>query len=191
MNVFFVLLILIILFSVYIFNRPGFFNKFALYPYNIIYRHEYYRLITSGFIHADVFHLLFNLIALYSFGNAMILKKVISGTPHRQALFVVLLFLVAVLISSIVSTFLYKNDSSYRAVGASGGVMGIVFADIVLNPGAMLYVFVFPMPSWLFGIAFLLFSFYGAKRQLGNIGHAAHLSGAVLGIVTGVFLRLG
>lgn len=155
------------------FNDFSFFEK---YKFNIagIKRGEYIRMLTSGFLHADFNHLLFNMLTLYFFAGVVI--AYVGVTQF------VLIYLASLLLGSVISYYFHKDEYHYSAVGASGAVMGILYSAILFIPNENLYLFfAIPIPAWIFGLAYLLYSIYGMKKQLGNIGHDAHIGGAIAG----------
>jgi membrane associated rhomboid family serine protease len=137
---------------------------------------EHYRLFSSGFVHANWFHLIFNMLSLYSFARSI---ELVFGLASF-----LLIYLGSILGGGLLSLLLYR-DRDYRSLGASGGVCGIIFASIFLFPGGAIGAFfgMFVIPSWLYAILFLLISFFGLRNQAGNIGHSAHLGGAVIGLL--------
>ena len=149
--------------------------KFQIGP---ILNGQQIRMFTSGFLHVDQAHLFFNMFALYIFADSVI-------APLGVLKFVII-YLGSLLAGSTLALNFHKNDPYYSAVGASGAVMGIVYAGIMLNPDMRLTFIFFPffdIPGYVFGVGYLLYSIYGMKKQLGNIGHSAHLGGAVGGFV--------
>jgi len=136
---------------------------------------EKIRMLTSGFLHVDWAHLGFNMYALYLFGGIV---AGILGIPN----FLIIYFL-SLLGGSFYSLKYHKNESYYSAVGASGAVSGIVYSSILLYPEMELYLFFIPIPipGYIFGVGYLLYSIYGMKKQIGNVGHSAHLGGAIGG----------
>ena len=143
---------------------------------------EKIRLLTSGFLHVDWMHLGFNMYALYLFGD--IVARVL-GIPSF-----LIIYFGSLLAGSLYSLQYHKNESYYSAVGASGAVSGIVYASILLYPAMELYLFFIPIPipGYIFGVGYLLYSIYGMKKQLGNTGHSAHLGGSMGGFVLTIFL---
>lgn len=155
------------------FNDFSFFEK---YKFNIagIRKGEQIRMFTSGFLHADYNHLLFNMLTLYFFANPVISML---GTSTF-----VIIYVASLALGSLLSFYFHKDEYQYSAVGASGAVTGILYAAILLFPTSKLYLFfALPIPAWLFGVAYLLFSIYGMKSRAGNIGHDAHFGGAIAG----------
>jgi membrane associated rhomboid family serine protease len=152
------------------------FSFFEKYKFNIagIRRGEHVRMFTSGFLHADFNHLLFNMLTLYFFAGVVI--------GYLGVTRFILVYLASLLLGSLLSYYFHKDEYHYSAVGASGAVMGILYSAILFIPDQNLYLFfAIPIPAWVFGLAYLLYSIYGMKKQLGNIGHDAHIGGAIAG----------
>lgn len=158
------------------FKNLDFFNKYKFHV-GSINKGEKLRMFTSGFLHADFSHLLFNMYTLYIF--APIVLGALGGMNF------LLVYAVSLLLGSLLSLFFHKNEPHYSAIGASGAVSGILYASILIYPDMSLYLFFIPIPipSYIFGIGYLLYSIYGMKKQHGNIGHDAHFGGAVGGYV--------
>jgi len=143
---------------------------------------QYYRIFSSGFLHGGWFHLIFNLVALLSFSTSI---ELIFGKIKY-----LILFFVSLVGGSLLSLFFHRNHGNYRALGASGAISGVVFASIVLMPESTLSLILIPIefPAWAFGIVFILVSIFGIKNQWGNIGHDAHLGGAIVGMLMTIAL---
>ena len=133
------------------------------------------RWVSSGFLHVDWKHFAFNMITLYFFADIIISQLGVFNFY--------LVYLIGLLAGNLLSFYFHKNEPRYSAVGASGAVTGILYAAILLNPGMSLYLYFIPIPipSYIVGVGYLLFSIYGIKTRLGNIGHDAHFGGAVGG----------
>ncbi len=163
------------------FSDYSFFEK---YKFNIggVKRGEQFRMLSSGFLHADTQHLLFNMLTLYFFADV-----VISLLSPIQFLIV---YFGSLLLGSLLALYFHKNEYHYSAVGASGAVSGIIYSAILLQPGMNLYMFFIPIPipAYIFGIGYLLYSIYGMKNRIGNIGHDAHFGGAVGGYLITLLL---
>lgn len=174
-----VIIIVTALVSFAAFNNDDLRNKLILWPRRMDNPAEYYRFITSGFIHSDMTHLFFNMFTLYFFGrNAEYWFNVIG----RPALYP-LLYLVAIVAASIPSYLKHKNNPYYSALGASGGVSAILFCTVYIAPWTTIYVWFIPIPAIIAGVLYLVYSAYMAKQERDNIGHDAHFWGAVFGFV--------
>ena len=159
------------------FNNPNFFERWMFKVDRILAHREYYRILSSGFIHVSGSHLAFNMISLYFFaGN-------IERSLGASGLLVV--YFGSLLVGNLFSLVLHQQNASYRAVGASGAVSGVVFAAIALFPGMKLALLFLPVffPAWVFGLGFVAYSIYGIRSQGDNIGHEAHLGGAIAGLL--------
>ncbi|MDT0551791.1 rhomboid family intramembrane serine protease [Urechidicola vernalis] len=172
-----VLLIIVanVLFSYKGFNDQVFFNKYK-FQVGAIRQGDYIRLLSSGFLHVDFNHLIFNMLTLYFFGDNVI---AIVGVPYF-----LIIYFACLLFGGLFSLAYHKNQLYYSAVGASGAVMGIIYAAIMLYPGMKLNFIFFPfvdIPGYVFGLGYLIYSVYGMKKSIGNIGHSAHLGGAIGG----------
>ncbi|MFL9838500.1 rhomboid family intramembrane serine protease [Flavobacterium sp. ST-75] len=157
------------------FDNVYFFRK---YDFHIgsIRAGEQYRMFTSAFLHADPMHLIFNMYALYLFGF-----DVIWGMGVLEF---VIIYFASLICGNLLTLYFHKNDLFYRAIGASGAVMGVMYSSIVMFPDKQLLLFfVIPMPSYVLGIGYLLYSIYGMKAKADNIGHTAHFGGAIGGLV--------
>ena len=163
------------------FSDYSFFDK---YKFNVggVKRGEQIRMVSSGFLHADTQHLLFNMFSLYVFAEVVI--SLLSPTQF------LLVYFGSLIAGSLLSLYFHKNEYHYSAVGASGAVSGIIYSAILLQPGMSLYMFFIPIPipAYIFGIGYLLYSIYGMKNKVGNIGHDAHFGGAVGGYIITLLL---
>ena len=169
------LIILNIYFSYKGFNDINFFNKYKFNP-SYIKRGERIRYLSSGFLHVDTTHLIVNMFTFYFFADSVIYRV-------GEMNFLIIYF-ASLIFGNILTYRLNKNKLNYNAVGASGAVMGIVYASIILNPSMTLFFFIIPMPGYLFGIGYLFYSIYSMKKRNDNIGHEAHLGGAIAGFFT-------
>ena len=149
--------------------------KFQIGP---VLRGEKIRMFTSGFLHVDQAHLFFNMFALYIFADEVI--------NEIGVLKFLIIYVGSLLAGSTLALSFHKREPYYSAVGASGAVMGVVYAAIMLVPDMRLSFIFFPIvsfPGYVFGVGYFLYSLYGMRTKLGNIGHSAHLGGAVGGFV--------
>ena len=163
-----------ILFSLKGLNDVAFFRKFEFHI-GSIRTGDHIRMISSGFLHADMGHLFFNMFTLYMFAPVVI--NYFGSTSFF------LIYMASLVFGSLLTLLMHKNDYNYRAIGASGAVMGVLYSAILIDPNMNLYMFFIPIPipAYLFGIGYLLYSIYGMKAKNDNIGHTAHFGGAVGG----------
>ncbi len=149
--------------------------KFQIGP---ILKGDQIRMLTSGFLHVDQTHLFFNMFSLFIFAPVVLVEV--------GVLKFLLIYFGSLIAGNTLSLSFHKKEPYYSAVGASGAVMGIVYAAIMLNPSLRLTFILFPIfsfPGYVFGVGYFLYSIYGMKKQLGNVGHSAHLGGAIGGFV--------
>lgn len=164
------------------FNNPRIFEKYKFNVSSILQNKEYIRLLSAGFLHADMMHLLFNMLTLYFFGPIVL-------EAFGDIGFLVIYF-GSIILGNLFSLFLYKAQGWYSAIGASGGVSGILFAAIAIYPQIGIYFFFIPIPipGYIFGLLYFGYSVYMMlnPRPHDNIGHAAHLGGSFFGLVYAV-----
>jgi membrane associated rhomboid family serine protease len=173
MNIFLIALIAAnVLFSFKGFEDMAFFRKFEFHV-GSIRAGEQIRMISSAFLHADITHLFFNMFTLYMFA------PVVIGYLGNFSFFIV--YIGSLLFGSLLTLYIHKDDYGYRAIGASGAVTGVLYSAILLEPSMSLYMFFIPIPAYLFGIGYLLYSIYGMRAKNDNIGHTAHFGGAIGG----------
>src|SRR6478735_11594165 len=150
---------------------------FRKYEFHIgsIQRGEKVRMFSSAFLHADWMHLAFNMYTLYMFAPIVI--------GYSNSFTFLLIYAASLIFGNLLTLVLHKDDYNYRAIGASGAVMGVVYSAILFEPGMSLYLFFIPIaiPAYVFGIGYLLYSIYGMKAKNDNIGHTAHFGGAIAG----------
>lgn len=181
------LLIITCIISITAFNNRKVINDLIFSPVDVQQRHQWYRFITCGLIHADFAHLAFNMITLYFFGRVM--EQVYVEYFNLPKYTYLILYILALIVSEIPSYIKHRNNNEYRSLGASGAVAAIVFAFILIAPWATIYVFFIPVPAILYGVLFLVYSAYMSKKGEDNINHSAHLWGAVVGIVFTIIVQ--
>ncbi len=165
------------------FDKPDLIRRFSMNPYAILKRQEYYRFVTSGFIHVDFSHLLWNMFSLYFFGRVV---EVYFGFVFGDAspVYFVLFYILAVVVSDVPNYFKYKDHPSYHSLGASGGVAAVIFASILFQPLEEICIYiVFCLPGVILGIAYLAWSYYKGRHGNDHINHTAHLYGALFGLL--------
>jgi membrane associated rhomboid family serine protease len=158
------------------FNNVQFFDKYR-FEINGIRKGEYYRLLTSAFLHVNKTHLLFNMVTFYFF--VAIVVTALGPLP------LLLLYLGSLFTGNLFALAFHHNQLNYIAVGASGAVTGVLFSALLLYPGIelMLFFIPLPIPGYIFGIGYMIYTLYGMQAQSDNIGHTAHFGGAIGGIV--------
>ncbi|SFH88225.1 rhomboid family intramembrane serine protease [Halpernia frigidisoli] len=173
------------IFSYYGWQNPHIFEKYKFNVGAILRNKEYVRLVSAGFLHADPMHLIFNMLTLYFFGPVVL--QVFGPIGF------LIIYFGSVILGNAFSLYLYKNQAWYSAIGASGGVSGILFAAIGIIPSMPIYFFFIPIgiPGFLFGFGYFAYSVYSMlnPRVNDNIGHAAHLGGAAFGLVYAVVFQ--
>jgi membrane associated rhomboid family serine protease len=155
----------------------SFFSKYSFEVDRILIEKDYKRLITSGFLHVSWMHLLFNMVSLFLFSNSLEVK--LGPTAYLT------LYFASLIGGNLMSLLIHRNHGDYSAVGASGAVCGVIFASIAIFPAMRLGLFGIPfsIPGWAYGALFVLYSIYGIKSKKDNIGHEAHLGGALIGMI--------
>jgi membrane associated rhomboid family serine protease len=170
--------------SFYAWNNPSVMRAFIMNPYSINRKNEFHRLLTSGFIHNDHMHLMFNMFSFYFFGLAI--EQNFAGIfgETQGGIYYVAMYLIAIIFSDFPSYMKHKNNPGYNSLGASGGVSAVVFAFIILQPlaGVCIFLIICP-PGFIMGILFVAFSYYQGKKSNDNINHEAHLYGAFIGLI--------
>lgn len=157
-------------------------NKLLLWPARMKSNvQEYYRFITSGFVHADMPHLIFNMLTLYFFGD--VLEQYVVALKGSN-MSMIILYLSAIIVANIPTFFRNIDNYAYRSLGASGGVAALIFAMVYFSPWSKIYLFmIIPIPAILFGVLYIAYCIYLDKKSNDNINHNAHLWGSIYGFV--------
>lgn len=168
--------------SLYTMQKPQILHRLMMNPYLITSRGQYYRLISSGFIHRDHMHLIFNMFSFYFFGTQLeyIFLEIFgsAGWMHFIALYVS-----GIVVSDIPNVLKNRNNKNYNSLGASGAVSAVVFACILFLPLRDICIYgVLCFPGFVMGVLYLIYSFYSSKKSKDNINHDAHLYGALFGV---------
>lgn len=165
-----------------IYSRSGFGERGVLHPYSVVHYKKYYMIISSGFLHADMMHLMFNMLTFYFF--AFQLEEMIGSINFF------FLYFGSLILSNISTIVKNKDNYGYRSVGASGAISGVVFSYIMLKPTASIGILLFPMgiPAPIFGVLYLAYCWWAAKKSQDFINHEAHFWGALAGAVITIFL---
>lgn len=170
-----------VLVSYLCFNNAELFRKLALIPYRTVKNNEWYRLITHGFVHADMTHLLVNMFTFWSFGTYIENGFGYLGFGTWGFLG---LYFGGMIFASIYDLVKHHNDPYYVSIGASGAVSAILFSYILFDPWSKILLFaIIPVPGIIFGVIYLAYCQYMAKRAGDNINHNAHFYGAVYGFL--------
>jgi membrane associated rhomboid family serine protease len=160
-----------------LFAAPKIVERSLFRPYYFLRRRQYDTIVTSGFVHADLPHLIFNMMTFWFF--AFPLEKEIG--PVRFAL----LYFLGLAVSDVGTYFKHRNDPQYASLGASGAISAVLFAAIVYFPWMKLFIIPIPLPipAPLFAVAYVAYSWWSARQARGRINHDAHLGGALFGLV--------
>ncbi len=190
MKITWIIILLTSAISIPAFSNRAFFDKMKFNAFIIKENKQWYRFISYGLIHADWMHLLINMFVLYSFGEQVEMMFIYIFGLKGTILFLIL-YVSAIFISAYPSYEKHKNNSWYNAVGASGAVSAILFSSILLLPSSKIYLLFipFPIPAVIFGILYLIYSAYMAKKSVDNIGHDAHFWGAIYGLTFPIVLK--
>jgi membrane associated rhomboid family serine protease len=171
------LLATIVVFSaIGLFVRPALIERNLLRPHGLAQRGEWFTLVTSGFIHADLAHLLLNCFTLWAFGFGL-------ERGLGTASFVVL-YAFGLLSSSIATWLIHRHQPGYASLGASGAILAVLFASIVAAPTSSIFLLPLPVPipAPLFALGFLAYSVFASRARFGRVNHDAHIAGAVAGV---------
>ncbi|MDR1755846.1 MAG: rhomboid family intramembrane serine protease [Culturomica sp.] len=168
------------------FHNRTWMDRLSLNPYRVVHRGEWYRLLAHGFVHADTMHLFVNMFTFWSFGIYMEQAFPYIGFG---AWAYPLLYFGGMVAASLYDVIRRRNDQHYSSIGASGAVASVLFCAIFLNPAEKILLFaVLPVPGIVFGVLYLIYCQYMAKRGGGNINHNAHFYGALYGFVFPILL---
>ena len=164
------------------FKDQYFFNKYK-FEISSILRGDKIRMFSSGFLHVDKNHLFLNLFTLFIFSGQVIAQV---GSLNYLIIYIISLY-----VGNYFTLQFHNKEPYYSAVGASGAVTGIVYSSIILFPEMKLIMLFFPipLPAYVFGICYLLYSIYGMNKNLGNIGHTAHFGGAIAGLLVTILIK--
>jgi len=180
----FSIIALTVVISLIAFTNHDLRNKALFYPYGMSSPSQYYRFLSHGFIHADYIHLFFNMFTLYSFG------RFAEAALFNKAEYI-LLYISALVASSVFDFIKNRNNSSYAALGASGAVSAVLFSTLIFDPwsrGVALFGII-ALPNILFAVLYLFYCAYMGKRGGDNIGHNAHMWGSLYGFAFTVILK--
>lgn len=157
------------------------YGKLIMHPYSLVRDNRWFTIISSGFIHGDLFHLMFNMVSFYFF--AFSLENIVGTTNF------LIIYFGSMIIGDIPSIIKYKDNYEYRSLGASGGISGVIYSFIVFFPMGTIYAFFIPMPAFVFAILFLAYGWFMSRRGMDFINHSAHNWGAIAGFVLTLLLK--
>lgn len=185
-----IIIVLTSIVSLLAFNNSVWFDKLKFNAYFVKHSNEKYRLLSYGLIHADWVHLIVNMFVLYSFGRVVELFFTMHF-EEKAYYYYGLLYLGGIALSVLAAFGKHKDNILYNAVGASGAVSAVVFSSIVLYPvGKITFIFLpIPISSPVFGLIYLVYSYFMSKKAQDNIGHDAHFWGAIFGVVFTIALK--
>jgi membrane associated rhomboid family serine protease len=169
--------------SLLAFNNAKIMGDLIFDPVRITNNKQYYRFITSGFIHADFPHLIFNMLSLFMFGK-FVEDAFVSIFQEKGKILYLLMYFTGLIVSLLPTYQKNKNNSQYLGLGASGAVSSVVFAGLLLAPTILVGLYFIPpiIPGFIFGPIYLLISTYLGKQSRDNINHSAHIFGALFGL---------
>jgi len=163
--------------SLYAFYDHSIYGKFMLHPYSVSKGHKVWTVITSGLIHADWMHLIFNMFTFVAF--AFTLEQLLGSFKFG------VLYFLALILSDLPTIFKHKDNFNYNSLGASGAISAVLFSFILFNPVSKIYIMFIPfgIPAWIFGIIYLIYCAYASKNSRDGINHDAHFFGALTGLI--------
>lgn len=165
------------------FRNPAFYEAYKFEVDRVLVHKDYKRLITSGFLHVDWPHLIFNMISLLVFSGP--LESSLGILPF------LLIYFASLVGGELLALFVHRHHGTYSSVGASGAIGGVIFACIALFPGMRIGFFLLPLaiPAWIYGVLYMLYSIYGIRNKGGSVAHEAHLGGSLVGMLVAVLLQ--
>jgi len=189
------LIAITVIISVLAFYNENLFSRLQFNAYQIYHRNEWYRMLTHGFVHANWWHLIINMLVLYFFGAASELylhNLAMEGIIKNPTLIYIILYLVSIIFACSISLLKHKDNHWYNSVGASGGVAAVMFFSIFFNPWQKVYLYgILGIPGIIFAVLYIIYSQYMSRKGGDNINHEAHILGAVFGFAFPLFLSPG
>lgn len=166
-----------------IFRNRSLLGKLMFSPYSFFHEKKWYTIVTSGFVHADIMHLIFNMLTFYYFAFLLEFRT-------TSEMFLIVYF-GSMIIADLPTAFKNRDNYEYRSLGASGAISGLLFSSIIINPGTKIGIllFPFPMPASVFAVLYLIYCYFAARNYQDNINHSAHLWGALAGLVLTILLK--
>ena len=171
-----------VIFSLIGFSNSDMVDKTIMWPYRVARENQYIRFITSGFLHADWMHLIFNMFTLFFFGRNLELYFSYYGLGGNVSYLA--LYFLALIVSDIPSYIKHKDNYNYRSLGASGAVSAVVFATIIFSPWSSIYIYgAVKISATVYAVLYIFYCIYMGKKSGDNVNHDAHLWGSVFGLV--------
>ncbi|MFY0650951.1 MAG: rhomboid family intramembrane serine protease [Cyclobacteriaceae bacterium] len=170
-------------------NRPELQYKLMMNPYSVVHKSQFYRLLSSGFVHGSWMHLGFNMFTFFFFGRLIEQLYSYMLGPNGPYYFLAL-YILGIIISDIPSIIKHRDHPNYNSLGASGGVSAVVFSSIMFLPLEKIYIMgIIGIPGFILGILYIIYSYYEGKRMADNVNHHAHLIGAIFGVVFSIYVQ--
>jgi membrane associated rhomboid family serine protease len=159
-------------------------NRFLFEPYRVKHRNQWEGLLGHMFLHADITHLLFNMLSLYFLGSIIEFEMIAAYGFVKGEIQFLIIYFIGGLFSTLIPFMRHQNNPNYRSLGASGAVSSVIFATILWRPDIelMLFFIPIPIPAYVFGPLYLAFEYWADKRGQSGIAHDAHIGGALFGI---------
>lgn len=166
-------------------SNPALLDKLMLRPYEVAHERKWWQVITSGFVHGDMMHLIFNMLTFFFFAFAL--------EQYLGSLRFLIVYFGSMILADVTSVLKNKDNPEYASLGASGAIAGVMFSFILFNPTATLSLLILPIPipAPLFAVLYLAYSYFSGKQQFDNVNHEAHLWGAVAGFFITILLEPG
>ena len=177
----FIIIVITVIFSARGFSNRAFFARYAFEVEKILLYRDYKRLFTSGLLHVNWLHLIFNMFTLYAFAGSL---EYTLGWVNF-----LIIYVGSLLAGNLFALIVHRRHSDYTSVGASGAVNGVIFAAMALFPGMYVNLLFIPLPGWLYALLFVAISIYGIRSRSDNVGHEAHLGGALVGMVIAILMH--
>jgi membrane associated rhomboid family serine protease len=180
-----IIILVTVAFSIRAFKDDELVRKMIFFPFRCKHNHEQYSVFTHLFIHADITHLLFNMLSLYMLGEILEIQLINEFGFMRGEIHFLTLYFLGGIFSTLIPFYRNQDNIHYRSLGASGAVSAIIFAAIIWNPTMQLGLLFLPIPipAYIFGPLYLLYEYWADKKGKSGIAHDAHIGGALFGIL--------
>lgn len=179
----YILIAITVIISLYAMNNRDIMYKFMMNPYAVMHRGQYFKLLTSGFIHKDYTHLILNMLSFFFFGPTLE-DEFAQAFGAASPVYFILLYVLAIIVSDLPTLFKHRNNPGYNSLGASGAVSAVIFACILFEPLLTLTLyFAIPIKGFIFAALYIIYSYVSSKQSRDGINHDAHLYGALFGVL--------